>query len=451
MMKFYTRTNRVILSCLFLITFFKSTAQTGWEPMGSGLNGYVSCFFNDADNHILYIGGQFNNSPIASQKNITIINGDYWDSIPSGNNFWGPVTTINKFEDNIYIGLFGVQSLLFKLNNKWIDTTELIKYYDGSNGLIRKIIPFNNGVLLCGNFNLAAGDTAQSIVMWNGTSFQYFEKIGIDGNASFYNINDVAIYHGEIYICGDLFDGQNSRYILKWNGDNWEDVSGGLQGSCEAICLEVFNDELYIGGYFLQQDGNTGSYIQRWNGLEWNSLGNGVNMRVKDMTAYGGNLYICGQFSIAGNENAQYIAKWNGSQWNKIDDSVFDSNFDIATLAVYNEYLYIACGPTINGDTVNRIARRYIGPEEQKNVEDIIKIFPNPVTDNLTLEYNLDKTSNFKFALYDVLGNIVYQEENPTAYGYYHYSLPTQNLAQGLYIARIELNGHTMARKIIKQ
>jgi hypothetical protein len=67
------------------------------------------------------------------------------------------------------------------------------------------------------------------------------------------------------------------------------------------------------------------------------------------------------------------------------------------------------------------------------------------------LEYNLDKTSNFKFALYDVLGNIVYQEENPTAYGYYHYSLPTLNLAQGLYIARIELNGHTMARKIIKQ
>jgi hypothetical protein len=88
---------------------------------------------------------------------------------------------------------------------------------------------------------------------------------------------------------------------------------------------------------------------------------------------------------------------------------------------------------------------------EENGIENKFKIYPNPANEQLTIEYTLDKPNDSKVTLYDVLGNIVYQYYMDKAYGSYSYSISTNNLAAGMYVARIEINGNLISKKIIKQ
>jgi hypothetical protein len=454
---------KIIAGCIYALLLFYfpclSQVNQGWTTVDNGVSSKVACFYNDLSDNYLYVGGTFkfaNNTP---QNFITRINSNSgFDSINT-TSITNVVYDIEKFNGNIYIGMstsaYPALKYFDAANNTWINLSDSMTADDGwPGGGVRALHQYNDKLLVGGGFLKINNDTVFGITYWDGNKFEPFWHYTPQSGVTRFYVTDLMIYRGEVYAGGsfDIAPYGTSISLVKFDGEKWVPVGLPYMIGGGPYALQVYNDELYVGGFFKKQQGFAGDFIMKWDGANWHDVGGGLNQVVKDMIVYNGSLYVSGTFTVAGGtENAENIVRWDGSQWHKIDDSYFDWNHDIECMAVHNEYLYIACGPTINGDTVNWIARRYIGPEEQKNVEDIIKIFPNPVTDNLTLEYNLDKTSNFKFALYDVLGNIVYQEENPTAYGYYQYLIPTQNLAQGLYIARIELNGHTMARKIIKQ
>jgi hypothetical protein len=454
--KYYMQSRLYLIACFALFHLFSGKAQVTWEPIGGGIrDGYALSLYSSPTTGLLYVGGRYNYIDTFSffQQNVATID-DYWVKMHANNVAGGAIYAMVEYKGKLYAGssAFGCHSLYeLGADSLWRDVAyNSFRDYSGDPcGGVRVMKKINDKLLVGGNFISVNNDTTFGVAYWDGQEFTPYWDYYPESGVTKFLVNDLALYNNQLFAAGsfDIVGQGESPPLVKFDGQKW--VKAGIEGTAGIFTLDVYKGELYAGGYFYEDQGNPGSHIMKWDGQQWHKLGNGINGRVNDIMVYNDTLYACGNFTLADNQPAMYIAKWDGTNWSKIDDSFFVG--EVQTMAVHDDYLYIGCGFTINGDSMHRIARRPIIMEEQKNVEDIIKIFPNPVTDNLMLEYNLDKTSNFKFALYDALGNIVYQEENPTAYGYYHYSLPTQNLAQGLYIARIELNGKTFAKKIIKQ
>lgn len=141
---------------------------------------------------------------------------------------------------------------------------------------------------------------------------------------------------------------------------------------------------------------------------------------------------IKGNYTATGGEKYIYIGNFKDDTNTDVDSSSLGSG----------TYVYIDNVQVYECDSL-------IGVNEN-NINDKIKLFPNPIGDYLTLEYNLDKTSDIRVSIYDVFGKLVY-EYKTKAYGNYSYSVPTISLTPGIYIARIEVNGKSVSEKIIKQ
>jgi len=73
-----------------------------------------------------------------------------------------------------------------------------------------------------------------------------------------------------------------------------------------------------------------------------------------------------------------------------------------------------------------------------------VKIYPNPVVDNLFIESNQSNIQ--KLLIYDLSGRIVLKQE-----GLENNQLDVSNLRQGIYILKIHTSGGVIQRKLIKK
>ncbi len=81
-----------------------------------------------------------------------------------------------------------------------------------------------------------------------------------------------------------------------------------------------------------------------------------------------------------------------------------------------------------------------------------IKLFPNPATNNLTIQFNnLTNTNNLTITLYDMIGKaVMVQATNPIKEGENTITLHLQNLTPGVYTSRFEFsNGYKYSEKLI--
>lgn len=90
-----------------------------------------------------------------------------------------------------------------------------------------------------------------------------------------------------------------------------------------------------------------------------------------------------------------------------------------------------------------------INVDKIENIEQYIKIYPNPVADNLNLEidHNLD-ADNINVSVFNVQGQLLHQQELER--GTTNATIPTQNLPSGVYFVQIQLNKRQFSQKIIK-
>jgi len=90
-----------------------------------------------------------------------------------------------------------------------------------------------------------------------------------------------------------------------------------------------------------------------------------------------------------------------------------------------------------------------------KNVENIkeVKLFPNPSTELVFIEFNLEKPENLNFNLYDLQGKLVKKILNEhTKKGMNNFSFNVNPLPAGIYLLQIESKDQLIAsQKIIKQ
>ncbi|HYV93669.1 MAG TPA: T9SS type A sorting domain-containing protein [Chitinophagales bacterium] len=195
-------------------------------------------------------------------------------------------------------------------------------------------------------YNYNAHDTIH-IAIWNGT---FFSELPILVTPTLYDssvVNSMIIYNGELYVAGsfDTVNGiVNSTDIIKWNGTQWETVGGGAGSDSYlgTILLEVFNNELYAFGDFIDMGGSGANYLARWNGSTWNTVPFSIAnvWSVYDMKAWNNSLFLTGYFSSINGVTAQGIAQWDGTTWSSVDGSMGVQQSG-STLGIYNNQLCV--------------------------------------------------------------------------------------------------------------
>lgn len=137
-----------------------------------------------------------------------------------------------------------------------------------------------------------------------------FENSSINGE-----IYAIQIFENQLYIGGSFteIDGISMSYISKWNGSNWNSIQNGTNSYVN--CFAIFQSQLYVGGHFTSVgNGLSANTLAKWNGLNWSVLDTELSVFsfISSMKVIGNLLYIGGLFSIGTSHN---IGTWNGSGW----------------------------------------------------------------------------------------------------------------------------------------
>lgn len=181
---------------------------------------------------------------------------------------------------------------------------------DGGVGNYDRIFAVNeyNGLLIAaGQFNTAGGVECNNIAAWDGDQWLPLGP-GFDSSVS-----DITVYNGELIAAGYFsFAGSvECKGVAKWNGSQWS-AMGSLQAEYPSgTALKVYKNKLYLGGSF-GFDAN-GSYdnLAVWDGLQWQMLGGGFDGSIDALEVFGDDLMIGGSFSVVDGEPSAGWARWN--------------------------------------------------------------------------------------------------------------------------------------------
>lgn len=278
----------------------------------------------------------------------------------------------------------------------------------GPNEYTDVILPYNNSLIMGGNFSSVSSLKVLYIAQWDqdawhavGTGVGTYDmglvhvvRVGpgclyaggmfdVLGLAPASNIGrfDEATQHwtslgtgtdravrgiavapnGDVYAVGEFTSagGVKAQAIARWDGENWHDVGGSLSPRARALALAVTEDgTVYVGGYFDHAGGVPISYIAHWTGDHWEGLGSGVNDLVTNITVHNGSLFVGGAFTEAGGRPANHIARWDGHNWHSFGDGLGGSGApNVRSIEIDIDQIYVAGTFTTAGDkTVNYIA-----------------------------------------------------------------------------------------------
>ncbi len=424
---------------LWFIPFF-ITAQN-WQKLGVGSNHAVRCMFADTTNNKLYIGKDFMGGGF---NGLNIWNSSSWDSLAYVQT---PVYAINRFQNNIIVSSgYG--------NQKW-DGTNWVPIGSGGVGLYNDN---NNYLYSVGWFDSIGMVPASRVAKWNGTSWAAIDTTHWENN-----IACSIIYKGDLYIGGNFWNADASiDRIARWDGVKWHPVGNGIKGGIAFVTsFEIYKNELYVGGWFNTSNGNPGNAVAKWDGTQWSDVGGGMtgnNASVNDLQVFNGELYAVGGFTKAGGVAINDIAKWDGTDWCGLGYSSTNGN-PISSIAVLNNELYIAGGfDIINGDTMNYVSKwiggNYVsgcgnttGIIESKINNETLNIYPNPTTNQITIEFNTSQ-QNALIEVRNVLGEILYSEKLKS--NTLSQSINVSEFSNGVYFVTLQNDKQKIVSKFIK-
>ena len=110
------------------------------------------------------------------------------------------------------------------------------------------------------------------------------------------------------------------------------------------------------------------------------------------------------------------------------------------TTPVANSYLYV--------DNLS-FSGSVTGINQVENVISNVSVFPNPTTDKINIELNVEKVSTIKFQLLDVVGKLVFESNVGSIQGTYKHTINTTGISKGTYFLKIIANDTSEIKKII--
>jgi hypothetical protein len=262
-------------------------------------------------------------------------------------------------------------------------------------------------------------------------------------------------------------------YLSSNNGQLWTAVNSGLANTY-VMSLIIHGDTLFAGTVLGPV------YRSLNNGGSWDTVNTGIPANLT-VTSFA----ISGNYIFAGTGHGEvYISSNNGNSWANWDTTGLSGTGDVNALVINNNNIFAG---TWNGgvrvssdigvtwtadntgltDTIVRalaISGNYIfagtdsggvwrmafpvsGINEIKNNDNGISIYPNPATDNITIDASKLQFANLNLRMYDVVGNLILEKNT----GNNKTDLNVSALPNGVYIIEIMTGKGITAKKVVKE
>jgi len=158
--------------------------------------------------------------------------------------------------------------------------------------------------------------------------------------------------------------------------------------------------------------------------------------------------------------HANNFTDWNYYQYNTANNAHdgFLESHSINLSAYAGQTIYIAFVHDSDNDNLLALDDILVmGKAFAVNTNNValkadVEVFPNPVTSNLTLSYNVRQDGDVNVSIMDVTGRLVRQlNAISTASGEYNENINVSNLATGTYQLVISQNGKRMTKRFVKK
>ncbi len=266
---------------------------------------------------------------------------------------------------------------------------------------------YNGDLYAGGEFGSMGGINAVGVAKWNGTSWSAVGSCGAP-----FRVYDMDVYNGELYVVGDIgltcVTGNTSYYnIAKWNGTKWDSVKGPANGPVTAMVVDTVNNYLYVGGAITNVAGVPCYAVARWDGTNWTSPGGfGITNGATSMCMFNNELYVGGYWT-QGTQIDTVLARFDGTNWYQ----VIGPNTTVNALGVYDSNLYVGgYFTTVNSTPANYIAcygnscPQGVGIKELNAQGLKFKVYPNPVKAELNILIDEKENEEYILKIYNSIG-----------------------------------------------
>jgi Rax2 C-terminal beta propeller domain/Secretion system C-terminal sorting domain len=384
-----------------------------WSMLGTGAtNGVdddVDDIVADTINHVIYVGGDFQNAGGNPANYIAKWDGTNWTTLGSGTN-------------------------------------------NGTDGEVHALALFGTDLYVGGEFTHAGGNAANYVAKWSGTAWSALGS-GVDDNVYAIAAGTSVIFFGGAFANAG---GSSANNIASWNGSSWSALGTGVDAEVYALAANA--DTVYVGGAFSNAGGNPASHIAKWDGTNWSAFGGGLNDAVDALYRYGSKIYVGGDFTSAGLVTANHIAAYDmithawssfGSGLNTTSEAIQVWGNDILVGGAFSvagnkpSYGFARYSTTLTSVAENRL--------DKPSTFVLMQNYPNPFNPSTTITYQIAATGHVTLKVYNLLGQEVATLVNGVmSAGSYTAHFNAARLASGIYFYRLATNdGFSSEKKML--
>src|SRR6056297_4155577 len=358
--------------------FVRSSAGSGVWSEGEfgvpGCDGSVSALAAVAGE--LFVGGQFRACGFAAVSNIARFDPGTGEFSSLGDEVNGAVFALAASGDDLYVGGLFAQAggnpanLIAVFDTSQTGNAGWSPLGDGVNIPVSALAAIGDDLYVGGAFTEAGGTAANRIAVFDTTQTgnSGWSTLGDGANSNvntLVTIGDKLFVGGQFTQAGSVAANRIAVFDTTQTGNaGWSALGDGVNNRVRA--LTAIGDELYVGGYFTQAGGTAANRIAVFDTTQtgnvgWSSLGDGVNSFVFALAPIDDDLYVGGGFTEAGGAGAARIAVFDTKKtgnvgWSTLGDGV---NSSVFALAEASQALYIGGSFVIAGGNVNGYLARY--------------------------------------------------------------------------------------------
>lgn len=267
-------------------------------------------------NDTFYLGGNFHKLGINGYSDLAKITDNGWEAV---GNIGSPNSFVQAFKirDKLYIsGDFNSFDYATNYNHIacWDNNSfsKLGNGLQGGFGHAYDIIEYNGQLIVGGSFSYAGDTIAYSIAAWDGQKWFPLDTgiLGTVYSLTVDTINNFLYAGGTIDYAGGNGDMTRIYNIARWDGYEWtavgDDSLGIFFGGITS--LEIYHKQLFAAGF--SRTGTTiDTVLTKWNYNSWQRI-EGPDNTIEALEVYNDELYVGGDFHYVFDSLYNHIASY---------------------------------------------------------------------------------------------------------------------------------------------
>lgn len=176
---------------------------------------------------------------------------------------------------------------------------------------------------------------------------------------------DIDTVNNILYIGGDIQHINNiqTNGVFKYDGVNFDSLGAGIDPQWKGLFtsqvkhIKMFQNKLYVAGQFKRAGKYYSPNLARWNGSDWDTTNftlwnttNNYEGVISAFDVYNNELYVAGYFDSIGGMKCNNFAKFDGTNWHSLSYPFYTC---VSAVANYKGKLYMAGGVTSSSACTN--------------------------------------------------------------------------------------------------